>query len=62
VDATNHIGNQEALELARIVDPEGQRTVGLLTKCDVVQPGDEERVSSSSFPIPMSVAVKTRFR
>ena len=46
VDATNHIGNQEALALARTVDPEGRRTVGVLTKCDVVQRGDENRVSA----------------
>ncbi|OIW28202.1 P-loop containing nucleoside triphosphate hydrolase protein [Coniochaeta ligniaria NRRL 30616] len=44
IDATNEIGNQEALELARGMDPEGHRTVGVLTKCDVVQPGDETRV------------------
>lgn len=47
VDATNQIGNQEALEFARVVDPEGHRTVGVLTKCDVVQKGDESRVSPS---------------
>jgi hypothetical protein len=44
-DATNEIGNQEALEFARAIDPEGHRTVGVLTKCDVVQRGDETRVS-----------------
>ena len=48
VDATNQIGNQEALELARAVDPDGLRTVGVLTKCDVVQRGDEKRVRPRS--------------
>ncbi|KUI61890.1 Interferon-induced GTP-binding protein Mx2 [Cytospora mali] len=36
--------NQEALEFARAVDPEGRRTVGVLTKCDAVQRGDENRI------------------
>ncbi|KAF4119264.1 Glycosyl transferase family 2 [Geosmithia morbida] len=44
VDATNQIENQVALEFARAVDPEGDRTIGVLTKCDIVQRGDENRV------------------
>jgi len=43
-DATNSISNQEVFELARGVDPEGLRTLGVLTKCDAIQPGDEKRV------------------
>lgn len=44
IDATNQIGNQEALELARAADPSGHRTIGVLTKCDAIQPGEEKKV------------------
>lgn len=59
VDATNQIGNQEALEFARLVDPEGHRTVGVLTKCDVVQQGDESRVGPS-IPLFFALIVDSR--
>lgn len=32
------------IKLAKEVDPYGLRTVGVLTKCDAVQPGDEKKV------------------
>ncbi|EPE05345.1 glycosyl transferase family 2 [Ophiostoma piceae UAMH 11346] len=44
VDATCPIPNQTALEMALSVDPVGRRTVGVLTKCDLVPSGDEQRV------------------
>jgi hypothetical protein len=31
--------------MARAADPAGKRTVGIITKCDALQPGDEEGVS-----------------
>ena len=40
-DATSNLANQEVFQLARNADPEGQRTVGIVTKCDAVQAGDE---------------------
>jgi hypothetical protein len=30
--------------MARAADPEGKRTVGIITKCDALQPGDEPGV------------------
>lgn len=40
-NATNNLANQEVFQLAREADPKGQRTVGIVTKCDIV-PRDEE--------------------
>lgn len=31
--------------MARAADPAGARTVGIITKCDALEPGDEGRVS-----------------
>lgn len=45
MDARNNLANQEVFELARRADPEGDRTVGVITKCDALQHGDEESVS-----------------
>jgi hypothetical protein len=30
--------------MARAADPAGKRTVGIITKCDALQPGDEQGV------------------
>jgi hypothetical protein len=30
--------------MARAADPEGKRTVGIITKCDALQAGDEQGV------------------
>jgi hypothetical protein len=30
--------------MARAADPAGKRTVGIITKCDALQPGDEQQV------------------
>lgn len=45
VDARNDLANQEVFRMARAADPKGRRTVGILTKCDAVQQGDERMVS-----------------
>ncbi|KAF8253495.1 P-loop containing nucleoside triphosphate hydrolase protein [Wilcoxina mikolae CBS 423.85] len=42
--ALNETANQKIFRLAKEADPKGSRTVGLLTKPDAVQAGDEARV------------------
>ena len=39
--ATHDIANSDALKLARTVDPAGDRTVGVLTKLDLMDPGTD---------------------
>uniref|UniRef100_L7IQ43 Interferon-induced GTP-binding protein Mx2 n=1 Tax=Pyricularia oryzae (strain P131) TaxID=1143193 RepID=L7IQ43_PYRO1 len=41
VQATNDIANQVIIQLARQYDPEGQRTVGIITKADLINEGSE---------------------
>ncbi|EXJ75418.1 uncharacterized protein A1O5_02114 [Cladophialophora psammophila CBS 110553] len=41
MDGSNNLAMQEVFERARGVDPRGYRTVGIITKCDLVQRGDE---------------------
>lgn len=43
--ATNSISNQEAFQVAKMVDPFGIRTVGVITKCDAVPADDLDSVS-----------------
>lgn len=40
----NETANQKVFRLAKEADPRGTRTVGVLTKPDAIQPGDEGRV------------------
>ena len=44
MDARNNLANQEVFRIAKAADREGFRTVGILTKCDAVQKGDEKTV------------------
>lgn len=44
MDARNNLANQEVFCMARAAYPEGKRTVGIITKCDAVQAGDESMV------------------
>ncbi|PYH75340.1 P-loop containing nucleoside triphosphate hydrolase protein [Aspergillus uvarum CBS 121591] len=44
MDARNNLANQEVFSMARAADPEGIRTVGIITKCDALEAGDEEGV------------------
>lgn len=60
MDARNNLANQEVqvlhhhrlktyltlsrFSMARAADPAGKRTVGIITKCDAVQSGDEQAV------------------
>ncbi|KAI9759619.1 MAG: hypothetical protein M4579_002187 [Chaenotheca gracillima] len=41
MDARYNLANQEVFHMARAADPEGARTVGIITKCDALQEGDE---------------------
>jgi hypothetical protein len=43
--ACNNFANQDVFRMARAADPAGVRTVGIVTKCDAVQKGDEPGVS-----------------
>jgi len=47
MDARNNLANQEVFRMARGADPQGLRTVGIITKCDALQPGDEQGVSTT---------------
>nr|POE96532.1 interferon-induced gtp-binding protein mx2 [Quercus suber] len=42
MDGRNNLANQEVFRMARAADPQGKRTVGIITKCDALQPGDEQ--------------------
>ncbi|KAJ5932821.1 hypothetical protein N7516_007310 [Penicillium verrucosum] len=44
MDARNNLANQEVFSMARAADPAGKRTVGIVTKCDALQAGDESGV------------------
>ncbi|KFA81327.1 hypothetical protein S40288_08302 [Stachybotrys chartarum IBT 40288] len=44
MDARNNLANQEVFKMARAADPAGIRTVGIITKCDALQSGDEQNV------------------
>lgn len=41
--ANSDLANSEALKLAREVDPEGVRTIGLITKLDLMDEGTDAR-------------------
>ncbi|KAF3935284.1 Dynamin [Dactylella cylindrospora] len=41
MDGRNNFANQGVFDMARTADPEGKRTVGIITKCDAIQEGDE---------------------
>lgn len=40
--ANTDLANSDALKMAREVDPKGDRTVGVLTKIDLMDPGEVE--------------------
>ncbi|KAI3619394.1 hypothetical protein WG66_012775 [Moniliophthora roreri] len=42
IPMTDDIENQKALRLARQVDPEGERTIGVMTKPDMIGPGSKK--------------------
>jgi interferon-induced GTP-binding protein Mx len=46
IPANQDIATVDILERAQSVDTSGQRTIGVVTKCDLVSPGGEEEVIS----------------
>jgi hypothetical protein len=52
VPANVDVATQEILEMAHDVDPEGQRTLGVLTKPDLVDEGSEQRLSTCWKVVP----------
>ena len=49
MDGRNNLANQEVFRIAKAADKEGIRTVGIMTKCDALQKGDEP-IISGRFP------------
>lgn len=49
MDGRNNLANQEVFRMAKAADPNGSRTVGVVTKCDALQPGEELGVSIHNF-------------
>ncbi|KAE8551174.1 hypothetical protein EYB25_007410 [Talaromyces marneffei] len=45
VQASNDVATQKIIRLARHHDPEGQRTVGIITKPDLINVGSESRIA-----------------
>ena len=41
--ATSDLATSDAIQLARRVDPDGQRTIGVLTKLDLMDKGTDAR-------------------
>lgn len=39
--ATNDLANSDSLQLAREVDPDGDRTIGVITKIDLMDAGTD---------------------
>lgn len=48
MDARNKFADQEVLHAVGEHDPEGMRTVGIVTNCDLVPERDELKVTHSS--------------
>jgi len=51
--ATHDIANSDALKMARTVDPNGDRTVGVLTKLDLMDPGTDASDTLHNRVIPL---------
>lgn len=45
-DAPDQLVNQRVLQLAKTVDPAGCRTIGVITKVDLIELGTEQRVQN----------------
>jgi dynamin 1-like protein len=51
--ANSDVANSDALQLAKAADPYGNRTIGVLTKCDLMDPGTDcsEVLSNQLIPL-----------
>ena len=47
------LANSDALKMARSVDPEGNRTIGVLTKLDLMDPGTDASEMLNNRVIPL---------
>ena len=47
-DANVDLENCKGLKVCRQIDPEGKRTIGVLTKCDKLDDGQERKVLQSA--------------
>lgn len=52
LDSRNNLANQEVFKIAKGADPDGTRTIGVMTKLDALQEGDEQAVIIMSFTRP----------
>ncbi|KAK1996184.1 vacuolar sorting protein VPS1 [Colletotrichum falcatum] len=48
VQASNDIANQGIIKIAREYDPDGQRTVGIINKPDLINAGNEEKLAKTA--------------
>jgi len=47
------MANSDALKLAREVDPDGMRTIGVLTKLDLMDPGTDAGDVLKNLVVPL---------
>lgn len=63
IPANVDMANSDALQIAKDLDPEGKRTLGVLTKIDIMNEGDDARSMLMNEEIPLKlgyVGVKGR--
>jgi replication fork clamp-binding protein CrfC len=53
--ANQDLANSDALKLARKVDPDGERTIGVLTKIDIMDQGTDciEIIQGKVYPLKL---------
>jgi replication fork clamp-binding protein CrfC len=63
VPANQDMATSDSLQIARQLDPEGKRTLGVITKIDIMDKGTDARQMLSNEEIPLAlgyVGVKGR--
>lgn len=61
--ANTDIANSDSLKMAREVDPKGERTIGVLTKIDLMDPGEQSHLVDclvSVFLLPTSAVSESK--
>lgn len=53
--ANTDLANSDALQMARSVDPDGERTIGVVTKIDLMDEGTDalELLSGNIYPLKL---------